>query len=151
MRDLVDEIQSRDLVEGYKISDEEADKIEKELGEKYGIDFEKYRIEKPKPFIMKNFSMSEPIFAQNYEYQEDQLVNLYDTKTGDNFSKTIKSESAVDDIIERMANGEDVLGEGDNQIQNTNNKQMGYTAVGLVGFITGALTVGIIILGVLLK
>lgn len=68
----------------------------------------------------------------------------------ENTTANISAGEVVSNVVERMANGEDVLGEEDNQSQNSNNRQMGYTMIGLIGFITGVVTTVIIVLGIIL-
>ena len=55
-------------------------------------------------------------------------------------------------IVNQMAQGVDVLGENQNQQEISNGKQMGFTAIWLLGLVTGIVSAGILILGaVLLK
>ena len=56
----------------------------------------------------------------------------------------------VDDLIKKMEQGIDVEGkiETDNRV--TNNKQKGYTMIGILGLITCIATIGIIIFGYIL-
>ena len=104
-----------------------------------------------KPYFQRNGIDFDMIYdsVQNSISNQSEIKEQKDNHSTNNNS--VDTEKNIDNIVERMANGEDVLGEGQNQEQNTNNKQMGYTMVGLVGFIAGVLSVGIIILGVLIK
>ncbi len=55
-------------------------------------------------------------------------------------------------MLQKMTQGVDVLGENQNQQEVSNGKQMGFTAIWLLGLVTGIVSAGILILGaVLLK
>ena len=79
------------------------------------------------------------------------IRNIEEANVANEISKKTKNELVIEDIIERMANGEDVFGEGQNQEEDIYCKKMGYTVVGLLGLIAGIVSIGIIILGVLVK
>ena len=61
-------------------------------------------------------------------------------------------EQQAEAMVNQMAQGVDVLGENQNQQEVSNGKQMGFTAIWLLGLVTGIVSAGILILGaVLLK
>jgi len=61
-------------------------------------------------------------------------------------------EQQAEAMVNQMAQGIDVLGENQNQQEISNGKQMGFTAIWLLGLVTGIVSAGILILGaVLLK
>ena len=61
-------------------------------------------------------------------------------------------EEIVNTMLQKLAQGIDVLGENQNQQEVSNGKQMGFTAIWLLGLVTGIVSAGILILGaVLLK
>ncbi len=72
------------------------------------------------------------------EYSKDLIMGL--------------TEKQADSMVEEMAQGVDVLGENQNQQEVSNGKQMGFTAIWLLGLVTGIVSAGILVLGaVLLK
>lgn len=62
-----------------------------------------------------------------------------------------KFEQKASKIIEQMEQGIDVLGEHTDEMTNSNNKMMGFTMISLLGVITGIISIGIIILGIILS
>ena len=60
-------------------------------------------------------------------------------------------ESNVDSMVERMAQGVDVLGENSDVFNQSNGKTKGYAKVWILGIITTIVAIGIIILGMMLK
>ena len=72
-------------------------------------------------FIMKTVMPAVSVYPENDNYNELQSVNLYDATTGETETKNIDTGIVAEDIVERMVNGEDVLGEG--QATESNNMQ----------------------------
>ena len=66
------------------------------------------------------------------------------------YARRIKNGLNVDDIIYQMSQGKDVLGENQ-QSQEPSNKQLGFAMPWVLGLLTGAVSVGLLMLGIFLK
>lgn len=61
-----------------------------------------------------------------------------------------KNNKDIDTIVDKMAQGVDVLGENQ-QTQDSNNKQLGFAMPWVLGLLTGAVSAGLLLLGVFLS
>ena len=61
------------------------------------------------------------------------------------------NNSVVDNVIEQMAQGVDVLGENTNEMTQSNSRTMGFAKVGVLAIVTALISIGLLVLGVILS
>ena len=122
-------------------------------------------------YIAKTFSPAIHTESMSYPYHENHDaidLEVQNINTGEKSTLRYEAEDTIsedeaakfnamlsqqaDTMVNQMTQGVDVLGENQNQQEVSNGKQMGFTAIWLLGLVTGIVSAGILILGaVLLK
>lgn len=96
-----------------------------------------------------SFSLNFSSFVHNVSKIENHKNEYISPNYYKNMNNNLSSKA--DEMIRQMEQGIDVLGTGEYNNQNTNGRQKGYTMIGIVCLLSIISSIGIIILGVMLR